>query len=87
MRTIGGATTSSSTDPTFLSLADRIEFLMPRMTWRDAAMALSMQKVACLSSFPNSLVLNADSCRGMFFLLLSLRDSLKGATRRSVMVA
>ena len=35
----------------FLSLAIRIEFLKPpRMTWSDATMALSTQKVAYLNS-------------------------------------
>ena len=63
MRTIGRATMSSCTDPAFLSLADRIEFLKPRMTWRDA---VSMQKVGHLSSLTNFPALNVNSCRGMF---------------------
>ena len=44
-----------------LSLAVRIEFLKPRVTWRDAAMALSMQKVAYLSSQSNLLVFTDNS--------------------------
>ena len=36
-----------------LSLADTMEFLVPRMTWRDAAIALGMQKVVDLSSLTN----------------------------------
>ena len=67
MRTIGGATMSSSTDPA-LSLADRIDFLMPRMTWRDAAIALSMQKVVRLSSLTNLPALHENSCRGTYVL-------------------
>ena len=41
---------------------------MPRMTWRDAAIALRMQKVVDLSSLTNLPALDVNSARSMFFL-------------------
>ena len=52
------------------------------MTWRDAALALGMQKVVDLSSLTNY----PDWLEARF-LSFPFSDSLKGATRRSVMVA
>ena len=85
MTTIGGATSNTSTDSAFEH--SRSHSFASHDLEGNAAIALSKQKDARLSSSSNVLVFDADSCRGMLSFLLSLSDSLKGATRRSVMVA
>ena len=58
-----------------MSLADRVEFLVPRMTSRDAAIALSMQKVVDLSSITNFPALDVNSARSMFSFYPSVTAS------------